>query len=259
MNLKLGLVVLIFVILCAVVFFFIQPKTSPPQSPPSYTDASWFFNNDTKAWQTSDTPPDCPNPIIFPSPVDVSLASGILYPGQIRGGDYKAHGGYRFDNLKNNEVNVYAPFDGSLVQAARHSQGSEVQYVLYFINDCGIMYKFDHLLELTDKFNKVLETVPLKGDNDSRSTFINPPVLTSKGDLVATKVGVSGNVFLDFGVYDLRQKNGVDYSTREYFNISEYGEHAICWLNNLEEPDKSMVKNLPGADGENGKKSDYCN
>ena len=34
--------------------------------------------------------------------------------------------------------------------------------------------------------------------------------------------------------------------------------HAICWLENLEEPAKTVVLSLPGADDQNGKKSDYC-
>ncbi|HEY4481503.1 MAG TPA: hypothetical protein VI489_01480 [Candidatus Brocadiaceae bacterium] len=254
---KIALAALIIIILGAGIFFFTQNKKDSIPQNTSSNGAIWMF--DGKSWSANIMPPACTEPLVFNSPVDVSLASGILYPGQIRGGDYKAHGGFRFDSLKSNEVNVYAPFDGSLVQAARHTQGSEVQYALYFINDCGIMYKFDHLLELTDKFNKIMQTVPLKGDGDTRTTFINPSVFTSKGELVATKVGLSGNVFFDFGVYDLRQKNGVDYSTRDYYNIEQYGAYAICWLDNLEGSDKAVAKALPGADGQNGKISDYCN
>ena len=69
------------------------------------------------------------------------------------------------------------------------------------------------------------------------------------------------NIFVDFGLYDLRKTNGVNYDSSfraKHPDIDEYGTHAICWLDNLEEPYKSIVKNLPGADEENGKKSDYC-
>lgn len=256
MKLKLGLGTLL--ILGAVAFFLLQKRESLPQSPFNTAKPRWEFNNSTNTWQAGGTPPDCPKPLVFPSPVDTKLASSVLYPGQVRGGDYKAHGGFRFDGLKSNEVKMYAPFDGNLIQAAQHTQGSEVQYSLYFINDCGVMYKFDHLLELTDKFNKIMKSVPLKGEGDTRTTSINPSVFTSKGELIATKVGLSGNIFVDFGVYDLRHKNGVDYSTRDYFNISQYGEYGICWLNNLNEPERTIVKGLPGADGQSGKKSDYC-
>lgn len=258
MNPRIWKVGLVLIIVGSVLFILSQKRPSNPKSPNSNEGLRWEFDNNSKKWKASSSPPNCPTPLVFPSPADVKLASSVLYPGQERGGDYKAHGGFRFDGLTNNNVKMYAPFDGNLVQAARHTQGSEVQYSLYFINDCGVMYKFDHILELTDKFNKVMQSIPLKGEGDTRTTFINPSVFTSKGELVATKVGLSGNVFVDFGVYDLRAKNGVDYSTRNYFNISQYGEYGICWLNNLEGSDKTIVKSLPGADGQNGKKSDYC-
>ncbi len=223
-------------------------------------DVFWEWDHNAKKWQSLGAPPDCPKTIIFPSPVDVSLASGILYPGQTRGGDYKPHGGFRFDNLPSNSVDVYAPMDGKLHQASRHWAMGEVQYVLYFVNDCGISYKLDHLLVVTDKFQKIFEDIPMGGENDSRTTQVNPQVFVAKGEHVATKVGFekSKNVFFDFGVYDLRSKNGVDYSRRNYYNVEQYAEHAICWFDNLEEPARGIVKNLPGADSENGKKSDYC-
>ncbi len=183
-----------------------------------------------------------------------------MYPGQIRGGDYKPHGGVRFDKLPNNFVGVYAPMDANLYQAARHLESGEMQYSLYFINDCGIMYKLDHLRELTDKFENILGPIPTGAEGDSRTTMISPPVFISAGEHVATKVGIerSKNVFYDFGVYDLRRTNGVDYSVKNYYNIEQFGMHGICWLDYLEEQDKSLAKSLPGADGKSGKQSDYC-
>lgn len=223
----------------------------------------WEFNQESGTWMASGTVPECPDPLVFPAPVEVNLASGILYPGQVRGGDYKAHGGFRFDNLESNRVEVKAPIDGGLVRAARHLESGEVQYSLYFVNECGIMYKLDHLRELTGKLEKIVEKIRMGGEGDSRTTEVNPAVLVSKGELIATKVGFEQdrNIFVDFGVYDLRRKNGVVYDAdfrAKYFNIDEFGTYAICWLDNLEEPAGSVVKNLPGADGVSGKKSDYC-
>lgn len=219
---------------------------------------SWEFGYDSKEWSPVGNPPECPEPFTFPSPFDLQLASGLLYPGQPRGGDYKAHGGARFDGLANNEVEVRAPFDASVFMAARHTQGKEVQYVLYFINDCGMAYKLDHMLELTEKFNTIMESVPLAGDTDTRTTGISPKVFVAKGELIATKVGLLGNVFVDFGVYDFRKRNGVDYSGRNIYNVEQFGMHGVCWLAYLEEPDKTLAKSLPGADGASGKTSDYC-
>ena len=225
----------------------------------------WMFDQESREWRVSGMPPECPEPLIFPSPGDASLASGILYPGQIRGGDYKPHGGIRFDNLENNEVDVYAPMNGSLFKAARHLESGEVQYSLYFINDCGIMYKLDHLRELTEKFEVILSTIPMGAEGDSRTTEIIPNVFVEKGEHVATKIGFenfegSRNIFFDFGVYDLRGKNGVSYDSEfraQYPSIDEYGTYAICWFDYLEEEDKQIVKSLP-ATGIEGKTSDYC-
>ena len=247
-------------IIIVVVFFRVQNKNQEFSFFPNSDDVAWVFDNNTKVWQVNGTPPECPEPLIFPSPADVSLASGTLYPGQERGGDYKPHGGFRFDKLENNLVDIYAPMDANLIEAARHPTGNESQYVLYFLNDCGIIYKLDHLRILTPKFEQILNNIPMGGENDTRTTKVRPSVFTKKGELIATKVGLEStkNVFFDFGVYDLRQSNGVDYTSHDYFNIEQYGAHAICWLDNLQEPDKTIVENLPGADGQNGKKSDYC-
>ena len=54
-------------------------------------------------------PPECPGDMV--PPVDLTLATGLLYPGQIRGDDYKAHGGFRFDGLGAYEVQVVSPID----------------------------------------------------------------------------------------------------------------------------------------------------
>lgn len=226
------------------------------------SEISWKYNPDSKRWSSVGNPPTCPEPFTFPAPADVSLTTGVLYPGQIRGGDYKAHGGFRFDKLRTNDIEVRTPFDGRLFMAARHTtESNEIQYVLYFVNDCGFMFKFDHLLEITPKFMELIKDVHLAGNNDTRTTQISPTVFIPKGELVATKVGLKNNTFFDFGVYDLRKPNGVTYSTymlTRFPNIYEHGGHAICWLENLEEPDRTTIKSLPGADGNMGKKSDYC-
>lgn len=219
----------------------------------------WMF--DGTSWKTNNTSPPCLEPLSFPAPADVSLASGIIYPGQIRGGDYKPHGGFRFDTLISNNVDVYAPIDAYLFRTARHFESGEIQYSLFFIHDCGIMYKLDHLKELTDAFESILSNIPMGEEGDSRTTEI-APVFVAKGELIATKVGFESNknIFFDFGLYDLRRTNGVAYDSgfrSNHPNINEYGIYALCFLDYLEEKDKNIVKSLP-AGGIEGKTSDYC-
>ena len=44
---------------------------------------------------SSGTPPACPQQPMLATPVDLSLATSILYPGQVRGNAFKPHGGLR--------------------------------------------------------------------------------------------------------------------------------------------------------------------
>ncbi len=259
-------IVVIFLIMVGVVFFLFKNKGDKFSATPSNDDLGWIF--DGNSWQVRGTPPPCPNPLILLSPVDINLVKGILYPGQERGGDYKPHGGFRFDNQTNNEVDVFAPMDGKLFKAARHLEYGEVQYSLYFINDCGMMYKLDHIRELTVKFKEILNNIPMGDEGDSRTTEIRPAIFVAKSEQVATKVGFENfpggykdkNIFVDFGLYDLRKTNGVNYDSAfrgKHSNINEYGTQAVCWFDYLSSEDEAIVRSLP-ATGNGGKISDYC-
>lgn len=70
-------------------------------------------------------------------PVDLSKVTAILYPGQERGGDFKHHGGFRFDNSKSDDIEVRAPLDGNLKEAQAYMEGDEVQYLFDFAHPCG--------------------------------------------------------------------------------------------------------------------------
>ena len=60
---------------------------------------------------------DCPEKLLFDTPVDLNLVTSILYPGQIRANYFKPHGGFRFDGLgdNNNKITVKIPIDSFLV------------------------------------------------------------------------------------------------------------------------------------------------
>lgn len=225
-----------------------------------------MFDDSTKTWQASGNPPECPDPLVLPSPVDVNLASAILYPGQKRGGDYKPHGGFRFDTRTTNDIEVRAIMDGAVLKVSKYLEFGEVQISFFYVSDCGIMVMHDHFLTLSPKLQSVLDKIPLGKEGDSRTTNIEPKVYIKKGEVLATEVGSRNfnghkNIGVDFGLYDLRKINGMVYdsSFRARFPmIDEYGTHAVCWLDYLEQPDQGIVKSLPGADGTSGKMSDYC-
>ncbi|MDP3986868.1 MAG: hypothetical protein Q8P81_01440 [Nanoarchaeota archaeon] len=235
----------------------------------SSAEVEWSFDRENGEWISSGEVPSCPEPLIIESPVDASLASSLLYPGQTRGGDYKSHGGFRFDNRITNDVEVRAVLDGYIFRASKYDDGYAVQNMLFQINDCGIMAKYDHLLTLSPKFSQIFEDLPLGQNGDSRTTEISPRVPVKKGEVIATEIGYENfpgghegkNIFVDFGLYDLRKKNGVVYSEEfraQHANIDEDGAHALCWFDYLEEPAKSIVRNLSMGGFEKGEESDYC-
>ena len=199
----------------------------------------------------------CPTPLIQ-TPVDLSKVTSILYPGQERGGNYKAHGGFGFDNATDNLVTVKIPLNGKVNRVVRYREMGEIQYLFEFDGDCGVSFRFDHLRKLTAKFEAIVNAFPIK--EDTRTDLVSPPVAVTVGEVIATEVGFLNNVSVDFGVYDMRQKNEASKdpawaSAHSQFPADFYG---ICWLNSLPQADSAAVKLLPSRDAKNGKTSDYC-
>ena len=216
---------------------------------------------DGQKWAASGNAPECDDPVLVQSPTDVSKVSAILYPGQTRGGNYKGHGGFRFEQA-DNKVEVTAPIDARLVEGSRYIEMGEVQNYFIFINDCGIAYKLDHLLTLTPKFQKIADTLPEAKPNDSRTTKLSTPVLIKAGEVIATEVGFKelNNVSFDFGLLDLRKENGFTLSGNQSDpNFKQFNAYSLCWLDNLKDSESGIVKALPAGDGQNGSTSDYCN
>lgn len=190
----------------------------------------------------------CPKPLVIQSPVDLEKVTSILYPGQVRGGDYKPHGGFRFDNASSNQVEVRAPLVGTLTAASRYIEAGEVQYLLDFETSCGIKYRFDHLLVLAPKIADAVSDLPEAKENDSRTTRLKKEINVSEDEPVATSIGMKNNknVFVDLGVY----KSGGLFSNPR--------SNPICWFDLLSPEQKAKVKSLPPADSTSGSQSDLC-
>lgn len=188
----------------------------------------------------------CPDPLVLDTPVDLDKATSILYPGQVRGGDFKRHGGFRFDNKTNNQVEVTAPIDAVLTSASRYLEMEEVQYLLDFETECGIKFRFDHLLTLVPKIAVEVEKLPSPKPGDSRTTNLSREIHFAKGEVFATAIGLKNNVFVDFGVY---KTNGIFESPIA---------NPICWFDLLSKEAAQVVKDLPSADSQNGKESTIC-
>jgi len=228
---------------------------------PEITSVVWSF--DGEVWSASGNVPDCPASPYLQTPVDLSKVTSILYPGQYRGGDYKSHGGFRFDGDTTQNVDVSIPMDGDLIAASRYYSSivtGDPQYFLIFISPCGIMYRFDHITKFTDKFQEVMDTLPEAKIDDSRSTNFTPSIPVKAGELLGTEVGFPGNVFIDFGVNDLRAPNDQSKDptyAAEHSDAIQYNYYGVCWFDLLPEADAATVKALP-ASGDEGNTSDYC-
>ena len=194
-------------------------------------------------WIRSNKKNECPT---LQSPVNISNVTSVLYPGQYRGGDYKAHGGFRLDGQNNNDVTVKAPISAKLTRAGRYIEIGEVQYIFIFETNCGLKYRFDHLLTLSPKLQAVANKLPPAVPGRSNFVTVNPAIEIETGEVIATAVGFrqngsNPNVSLDFGVY-----------------LDNYDNRGLCWLDLLSPEDTARLKSLPGGDHKSGKTSDYC-
>lgn len=218
-------------------------------------------NQQTQQASQSTDKANCSTQPTLQTPVDLTKATGILYPGQRRGEEYKAHGGFRFDHSRPSDIVVKAPLDAEISRFGRYTQSGDVQMLLEFTGTCGITYRFDHVLTLAPKFEKLLELFPTPAD-DSRTKRVDPPLKVKAGEVIATAVGSpkTGNIFVDFGVYDTQYKNAAaanpEWLAQHQNNPND--QYGVCWLDWLPAADKATVKSLPSASRESGTTSDYC-
>lgn len=218
--------------------------------------------NSTASNQTAST--SCPDPVLK-TPVDVSKVTSVLYPGQTRGGQYKPHGGFRLDNSSNDAVEVKSPMDAKLVDGARYIEQNEHQILLDFKSDCGVNFRFDHLLTLSSKLQAEVDKLPAPKQDDSRTTNFQNQISVKAGEVIATGVGFpqTHNVAFDFGVYDTRQQNAASkdsayVAVHPDLDNNDQLKYAVCWFDYLSSSDAQTLKALPAGDPTSGKNSDYC-
>lgn len=224
----------------------------------------FWVDNQKGGFKPTKQPPACPDPILQMSPVDVNQATEIGYPGQYRGTDYKAHGFFSFYRSNSNEVTVKLPFDASLVGITKYIDGqSDPQYIMTFQHECGYQVLFDHLHTLGPDFAQIDSTLKVQNDTQSK-----PPELPygyfKAGTIVATGAGIKKNMKgggLDFGLYDLRQKNQMSSNPRYAELHKDKAGHVfygMCWIDYLPKADRDRVMQiLPLATDDRGA-SDYC-
>ena len=163
---------------------------------------------------------------------------------------------------------VTAPIDAKVIAGARYPVNTgDIQYTFDFENSCGIRYRLGHLLTLSPKFQALAEKFPMPTGLDSRTTQVYPPIEIKKGEIIATAVGMTkngtskngNNTFVDWGVYDYRQKNEASKNSAwAATHQSETYQYAVCWFDWITPENRAKVLSLPSSDGISGKQSDYC-
>lgn len=250
--------------------------TAEPTKTTALTEADYkiqWENTSEKSWMAMNgTPPKCPEPFMLtrPSP-QLDKATALLYPGQERrgtfegmGGNYKPHGGFRFDNSKADDIDVVAPVDGYVYRGTRFLSEGEIQYSFDLIHPCGMMIRVGHLRELSPTFQKYADAFPPAKELDSRTERVTGFPRVKAGDVIATSSGyktTSNNTFFDLGVFDLRKTNEASKNAAfqtKHADTKEHTWHAVCWLDMLPKKDADFVKSLPPGDPTSGKTSDYC-
>ena len=247
------LIILIFVVVVGGVGYFVIAKNKG-------SDGSSIASESSSASSST----TCPSPVLQ-TPVDIKQVTSVLYPGQTRGGQYKPHGGFRLDSSSNDAVEVKAPMDAKLVDGSRYIEQNEHQFLLDFKSDCGVNFRFDHLLTLSPKLQAEVDKLPAAKPDDSRTTNFDKQITVKAGEVIATAVGFpqTHNVSFDFGVYDTRQDNAASKNPSYLAAHGQSGDqdqlkHAVCWFDYLPSADAAALKALPAGDQSAGKSSDYC-
>ncbi len=215
----------------------------------------WRDSGNRNYFADGGTPPKC-QPISWVFPItDISSLVGVLYPGQHRGGDYKAHGGF---SAATNTLQVVSPISGYITSGSAYREMGEVQYMVDIQDPCGIAVRLDHLFTLEGTTKRLFDK-QVTVREDSRGTFFNPPIAITAGEVVATTVGfvAANNTNFDFGAYDFRK---IQPSKRTQSELATFGpagtlgKYGLCMLALFGSSIESHLRALPSAD----KTTDYC-
>jgi len=198
------------------------------------------------------------NPTI-PLPVDAKRIASVLYPGQVRGNNFKPHGGFRLDG--GNDAAITLPLDAKIIDGVRYIEAGEIQYMFDFETDCKIRFRLDHLHTLGPELQTAAEKLP-QPTEETKTTNIDGISLKA-GSVVATKIGFlkTQNASFDFGLYDMNAQNNAskDENWQKSFEYqTELAKHAVCWFDYLSEEQESLIRSLPAGDFAQGKNSVYC-
>lgn len=201
----------------------------------------------------------CGNPPTIELPVASERIKSVLYPGQMRGNNFKPHGGFILNN--SNDAEVTLPLPAKVVDGVRYNEMGEVQYMFDFEADCGYRFRLDHLNMLTADFQKIADQLPASTES-SQTTNLNSGKFDA-GTVVASRVGFvkTGNTSFDFGLYNMNKQNDASKEAdwpKDFQHQTDLAMHGVCWFDYLSASDVALIRSLPAGDGQQGTNSVYC-
>ena len=234
--------------------------TSTPRviaTPPAEPVTPWRYNGSD--YIPIGAPPACPEPFYIQSPVDQDKVTSVFYPGQIRSGTYRPEGGFKFEKNANDDISVRAPMDGLVYRGSRYLVNGEMQYDFDLMAPCGALFRFQHLRVISPALQAIADQFPSPAEGSTQLINIGSPLEVEVGDTLANSVGLTNNVFVEFGVFDLRQPNQSSKNAI-YANEHnrEFDQFGVCWFDMLGRLEGRAIRKKPAADLQSGKTSDYC-
>lgn len=222
---------------------------------------TWKFDSSLGKWVASGPVPACLAGSFKTSPVNTAAITSVDYPGQYRGQAYNANAGFHFDDASSSDIKVSLPFNAKLSRLSSYVENGDQQYSLFFASPCGLAVKFDHLLRLTDMYQKIVDRLRPRAAVGSLSVPVEPAINAKAGEVIATAIGLPSerDVSLDIGVYDLRRPNQISKNQtwtyyHQVFKSTEW--YGVCWFDRLPKSDAARVSDLLAAGPI--QKSDYC-
>ena len=247
------------------------PTPEPTPEPTPATPPFIRWSSETGSWAPSSAPPECgPLEEMFDVlPIDPNILTTVGRPGRTGGNGayYVAHGLLRANNTPHDQIEVKFPANGfSLYSVNRRLEDYYIgqkrindgveQVKLEFHHPCGISIMIDHIAQLTDRWMEIIKDIPVTM-NDSRTVQMpSGQYWVESGEVLGHAIGHVNNIYLDFGVYDLRNKNDsavmIAKDWPEYINS---GGHGICWSGLFGSQVQEILEGLYDL----GSESDYCN
>jgi hypothetical protein len=248
-------IILLLVLVLSVIGFagykVLSQKKLPKQEHSTQTSSSGQGSKDEIA--------SCNDKPLLDLPIEVQRIKSVLYPGQVRGNNFKPHGGFILNGT--NDANVTLPLEAKVIDGVRYIESGELQYMFDFENGCGYRMRLDHLHTLSPAMQKIADQLP-QPTADSRTTQLGSETF-EKGTVIATKVGFvkNNNTGFDLGFYNMNTPNTASQTTdwpTDFQYQTELAKHAVCWFDYLSKDDAALIRSLPAGDSAQGKNSVYC-